>query len=226
MPSVPPGVPGRMDGCARRAAAAAASLKPVHAATRPRPTTGAMPMSRSAGLPVEELRAERDMLAYARECLAARRLRQRVASLADDPDTALFFGRLDYGEDAVETPSARFYVGRRHVVDAEGDPVVVDWRAGISRPFYRATPRRRHGVRVRRRFGYQGGTLTSIQDEPLTMLDEAESQAVAERVLVAEIERPRIGPMRDIVATIQPEQDDLIRAPLAETICIQGGPGT
>jgi DNA helicase IV len=207
-----------------------------------------MPMSRSAGLPVEELRAERDMLAYARECLAAMRrraeslrvvagdpyaeeaaawrLRQRVASLADDPDTALFFGRLDYGEDAVETPSARFYVGRRHVVDAEGDPVVVDWRAGISRPFYRATPRRRHGVRVRRRFGYQGGTLTSIQDEPLTMLDEAESQAVAERVLVAEIERPRIGPMRDIVATIQPEQDDLIRAPLAETICIQGGPGT
>jgi len=214
-------------------------------------------VSRAAGLPVEELRAEREMLAYARRCLAAMRrraeslrvvagdpyaeeaaawrLRQRVASLADDPDTALFFGRLDYGEDAVETPSAarmpeareaRFYVGRRHVVDAEGDPVVVDWRAGIARPFYRATPRQRHGVRVRRRFGYQGGTLTSIQDEPLTRLGEAESQAVAERVLVAEIERPRIGPMRDIVATIQPEQDDLIRAPLAETVCIQGGPGT
>ncbi|HEX6676228.1 MAG TPA: ATP-binding domain-containing protein [Actinomycetes bacterium] len=205
-------------------------------------------MSRAAGLPVEELRAEREVLAYARECLAAMRrraaslkvlagdpyaeeaaawrLRQRVASLADDPETALFFGRLDYDEDAAETPSARFYVGRRHVVDAEGDPVVVDWRAGISRPFYRATPRRRYGVRVRRRFGYQGGTLTSIQDEPLTRLDETESQAVAERALVAEIERPRIGPMRDIVATIQPEQDDLIRAPLAETVCIQGGPGT
>src|SRR6266498_1314090 len=174
MPSVPPGVPGRMDGCARRAAAAAAALTPGHAATRPRPTTGAMPMSRSAGLPVEELRAERDMLAYARECLAAMRrraeslrvvagdpyaeeaaawrLRQRVASLADDPDTALFFGRLDYGEDAVETPSAarmpeareaRFYVGRRHVVDAEGDPVVVDWRAGAparARPAAAAGP--------------------------------------------------------------------------------------
>src|ERR687888_1567121 len=101
-------------------------------------------MNQAAGLPVEELRAERAMLAYARECLAAMRrraeslkvlagdpyaeeaaawrLRQRVASLADDPDTALFFGRLDYDEGAVETPSAarlpeagqaRFYVGRR-----------------------------------------------------------------------------------------------------------------
>jgi DNA helicase IV len=79
---------------------------------------------------------------------------------------------------------------------------------------------------MRRRFGYRGGTLTSIQDELLDLLDEAEALAAADRVLVAEIERPRIGPMRDIVATIQPEQDDLIRAPLAETICIQGGPGT
>jgi DNA helicase IV len=205
-------------------------------------------VNQPAGLGVEELRAERDMLAYARRCLqamrrrteslpvlggdafaeeaAAWRLRQRIASLADDPDTALFFGRLDYDESSVETPNARFYVGRRHVVDDQGDPVVVDWRAGITRPFYRATPRRRYGVRLRRRFGYQGGTLTSIQDEPLTLLDEAESAAAAERVLVAEIERPRIGPMRDIVATIQPEQDDLIRAPLAETVCIQGGPGT
>ena len=60
----------------------------------------------------------------------------------------------------------------------------------------------------------------------LDLLDEDAAKAAADRVLVAEIERPRIGPMRDIVATIQPEQDNLIRAPLAETICIQGGPGT
>src|SRR4029453_12969346 len=63
-------------------------------------------------------------------------------------------------------------------------------------------------------------------DEVLELLDEAAAMAAADRVLVAEIERPRIGPMRDIVATIQPEQDDLIRARLAETIVIQGGPGT
>ncbi|MFL6252239.1 MAG: HelD family protein, partial [Actinomycetes bacterium] len=107
-----------------------------------------------------------------------------------------------------------------------GDPVVIDWRAGLAHPFYRASPARRYGVRVRRRFGYRGGTLTSIQDEVLELLDEAAAMAAADRVLVAEIERPRIGPMRDIVATIQPEQDDLIRAPLTETIVIQGGPGT
>jgi DNA helicase IV len=198
-------------------------------------------------LPDDELVAEREMLAYARRCLAAMRrrtrslravaadpyavesvewrLRQRVASLTDDGRTGLFFGRLDYDAGA-DPPEARFYVGRRHVSDAEGDPVVIDWRAGLAHPFYRASPARRYGVRVRRRFGYRGGTLTSIQDEVLDLLDEAEALAVADRVLVAEIERPRIGPMRDIVATIQPEQDDLIRAPLADTICIQGGPGT
>jgi hypothetical protein len=197
--------------------------------------------------PDPELLAEREVLAHARRCLAAMRrrarslhaaggdafadeslewlLRRRIASLADDGRTGLFFGRLDYDATG-DPPDASFYVGRRHVSDEEGDPVVIDWRAGLAHPFYRASPARPYGVRVRRRFGYQGGTLTSIQDEVLGLLDEAGARAAADRVLVAEIERPRIGPMRDIVATIQPEQDDLIRAPLADTICIQGGPGT
>ena len=188
-----------------------------------------------------ELRAERAMLEHARGCLAAMRrraasltassggdwvseevlawrLQRRVASLADDGQSALFFGRIDYDD------NSSFYLGRRHVVDDQGDPVVIDWRARLAHPFYRATPRRRFGVRLRRRFGYQGGTLTSLQDEQLDLgTDDPE---LVDRLLAAEIERPRIGPMRDIVATIQPEQDDLIRAPLEETIVVQGGPGT
>ncbi len=192
-----------------------------------------------------ELRAERDMLEHARRCLATMRRRaesltsssggdwvseevlhwriqQRIASLADDGSSGLFFGRIDYDSSA-ELPDARFYLGRRHVVDDLGDPVVIDWRARLAHPFYRATPRNRFGVRLRRRFGYQRGALTSFQDEPLYL---GEDDGTADRLLAAEIERPRIGPMRDIVATIQPEQDDLIRAPLDETIVAQGGPGT
>src|SRR6266702_8341364 len=138
---------------------------------------------------------------------AALRIQQRIASLADDGSSGLFFGRIDYDSSA-ELPDARFYLGRRHVVDDLGDPVVIDWRARLAHPFYRATPRNRFGVRLRRRFGYQRGALTSFQDEPLYL---GEDDGTADRLRAAEIERPGIGPMRDIVATIQPEQDDLIR---------------
>ena len=157
--------------------------------------------------------------AVSAEYLRAALWRRRRA-LEDDPDTPLFFGRLDYEE--TTRPAERFYVGRRHVADDTGDPMVVDWRAEISRPFYRASRSERYGVALRRRFGFQHGRLTSYEDEHL--LDGEEQRT--SRILEAEIERPRVGPMRDIVATIQPEQDELVRAGIASTVCVQGAPGT
>jgi DNA helicase IV len=153
--------------------------------------------------------------AYGAEALG-RTLSRRVAELADDPSTPLFFGRLDIDH----TP---YYVGRRHVTDDAGEPMVLDWRAPLSRSFYRASVRDPQGVATRRRFGFVKGALTSFEDEHL---DRGEELGTNSRILTAEIERPRVGPMRDIVATIQPEQDELVRADLESSICVQGAPGT
>ncbi|BCJ59071.1 HelD family protein [Micromonospora endophytica] len=159
---------------------------------------------------------------YAAEQLG-RHLARRVAELADDPRTPLFFGRLDFGDADAEHRGRRYHVGRRHVTDQQGEPLVLDWRAPVSRSFYRASARDPQGLAVRRRFGFRDGLLTSFEDEHL---DRGEELGTTSRILTAEIERPRVGPMRDIVATIQPEQDELVRADLADSICVQGAPGT
>jgi DNA helicase IV len=147
-----------------------------------------------------------------------RHMARRVKELADDPDTPLFFGRLDIDEE-----DAAYHIGRRHVTDDAGEPMVLDWRAPLSRSFYRASVRDPQGISTRRRFGFVKGELTSFEDEHL---DRGEELGTSSRILTAEIERPRVGPMRDIVATIQPEQDELVRADLADSICVQGAPGT
>jgi hypothetical protein len=147
-------------------------------------------------------------------------LHHRARSLLDDPTTPLFFGRTDVVDGEL---SGRWYVGRRHVHDAGGDPVVVDWRAEVSRPFYRATRTEPMGVTLRRRYGFERGRLTAYEDEHLTDAAEADR---ASGILAAEIERPRTGPMRDIVATIQPEQDLIVRADVHRTLVVQGAPGT
>ncbi|MEV4258267.1 AAA family ATPase, partial [Spirillospora sp. NPDC049652] len=203
----------------------------------------------------EVLTAERAHLAAAREALRRMRehaaslsadmaadwvsrkyleslLDQRVAALADHPDTPLFFGRMDRDHQQVrESPDdesgeadglATMYVGRRHVHDDGGDrrPLVLDWRAPVCRAFYQAGPADTMGWRTRRRFGFRGGELTAFEDEPL------DAPVHTSALLTAEIERPRTGPMRDIVATIQPEQDVIVRADLGRTVCVQGAPGT
>ncbi|MFE2615444.1 HelD family protein [Micromonospora chalcea] len=152
-----------------------------------------------------------------------RHMARRVKELADDPTTPLFFGRLDFGETDPDHAGREYHVGRRHITDELGEPLVLDWRAPVSRSFYRASARDPQGVAVRRRFGFSTGVLTSFEDEHL---DRGEELGTASRILTAEIERPRVGPMRDIVATIQPEQDELVRADLADSICVQGAPGT
>ncbi|HEY8302309.1 MAG TPA: AAA family ATPase [Jatrophihabitans sp.] len=187
------------------------------------------------------LTAEEDHLELARRCLTAMqqsaeriadygvdelasqslgRIRaKRLQALAADPDAPPFFGRTDRDQPDHES----FHIGRRHVRNDRGDPVVIDWRAPIARAFYRATPADRMGVTLRRRFGFHAGRLSSFEDEHL---DRGESLGLASDLLREEIERPRVGPMRDIVATIQPDQDDLVRADLDSSLCIQGAPGT
>jgi DNA helicase IV len=157
-------------------------------------------------------------------------LHRRAEALIDLPDTPLFFGLLDYAvwpDDAGEAgPGAEFHIGRRHVHDPDGRPAVIDWRAPVSRPFYRASPAEPMGVALRRRFGFSGGELTAYEDEDFTAPDRPESVPSTSRILIEEIERPRSGPMRDIVATIQPDQDDIVRAEADQTVCVQGAPGT
>ncbi|MGW4024159.1 HelD family protein [Streptomyces sp. NPDC005009] len=158
----------------------------------------------------------------------AHQIDERIKALADLSDTPLFFGRLDYlhspgAEQAEGAEGERFYIGRRHVHDADGDPMVIDWRAPVSQPFYRASKKDPLDIALRRRFGYTGGDLTAYEDEHLS--DPAEA-ATTSKLLQQEIERPRVGPMRDIVATIQPEQDEIVRAGLSGSVCVQGGPGT
>ncbi|WP_318212571.1 ATP-binding domain-containing protein [Streptomyces sp. SJL17-1] len=150
-----------------------------------------------------------------------RQIEDRIKALADLSHTPLFFGRLDYLHTTQE--GQRFYIGRRHVHDADGDPMVIDWRAPVSQPYYQASKKDPQDVGLRRRFGYTGGELTAYEDEHLS--DPAELEQTS-RLLQAEIERPRVGPMRDIVATIQPEQDGIVRSELSGTVCVQGGPGT
>jgi hypothetical protein len=169
-------------------------------------------------------------------------LYHRAEALKDLPDTPLFFGRLDYADpktkpetgysetgisdDGVDGQS--FHIGRRHVHDPDGTPTVIDWRAPVSRPFYRASAADPMNLELRRRFGFSGGELTAYEDELFTPGRSAEKSAdhKPSQILIDEIERPRSGPMRDIVATIQPDQDDIVRADAGQTVCVQGAPGT
>ncbi|MEU6000216.1 AAA family ATPase [Streptomyces sp. NPDC047197] len=161
--------------------------------------------------------------------------RSHAKAMRELPEAPLFFGRLDFADDGVEAGDHRgqsYHIGRLRITEQpSAPPLVVDWRAPVSRAFYQAGARDSQGVAVRRRFGWAPGSkgasadLTGLEDEPLAG-EAAVAPAGGSRILAGEIERPRVGPMRDIAATIQPEQDDLVRGELAASVCVQGAPGT
>ncbi|MFF4060928.1 HelD family protein [Streptomyces sp. NPDC001668] len=155
------------------------------------------------------------------------RLRSQAKEMRELPEGPLFFGRLDF--DHGEHAGQGYHLGRLRITEhPAAPPLVVDWRAPVSRAFYQASARDPQGVAVRRRFGWAPGSegasadLTGLEDE---YLKDGETPQVSD-IVTQEIERPRVGPMRDIAATIQPEQDDLVRGDLALSVCVQGAPGT
>jgi DNA helicase IV len=172
--------------------------------------------------------ADRDELLAATEAdveAVRHQLRLRVRSLQVDAAT-LSFGRIDEEHATDPEHGPTWYVGRRHVEDPDGDPVVVDWRAPVAVPFYRATGADPLGLARRRRFTFVADELADIYEEDFTDPDSLAGATGVPDPLLAELRRERTGQMRDIVATIQAEQDEVIRAPLGECLIVQGGPGT
>ena len=137
----------------------------------------------------------------------------------------LAFGRLD--TDSGETR----YVGRIGILDEQNEyePLLMDWRAPAARPFYTATAASPEGMRRRRHLRTRLRSITAIDDEPLH-LDEAgeagRSGLTSEAALLAAVSEARTGRMGDIVATIQSEQDRIIRSKPSGVLVVQGGPGT
>ncbi len=146
---------------------------------------------------------------------------RRVAVLSDSP-RPLLFGRID------EEGDRSWHIGRRHVENREGDPVVVDWRAPVSVPFYRARPGDSFGLKRRRQVMVDRQKVVAVADDLFGDIDAGLSgtRLRGGDALLAELERARTGEMLDIVATIQAEQDEIIRAPLDQLLAVQGGPGT
>jgi len=159
-------------------------------------------------------------------------------------DQPLFFGRIDYAADG-SAVGDDYHVGRLAVSDDELNPLVIDWRAPVAEAFYRATGVEPLGLARRRHVAIRGHQVTGVEDEyfadangDLLLPDDEARAATAEGLvdgglalggpgaLLAALGRARTGHMGDIVATIQGEQDRIIRSPLPGVLLVQGGPGT
>ena len=161
-----------------------------------------------------------EMDAYATEAHLRRRLRELVVDVP-----GLAFGRIDADDLTRDEEGHR--IGRRHVETAAGDTLVVDWRAPVATPFYRATAADPQGLRLRRRFATDGARIEALFDEDFDDPDSIDAaHGGVPDPLLAELERARSGEIRDIVATIAAEQDLVIRSPIERCLVVQGGPGT
>ena len=152
-------------------------------------------------------------------------------------DAALVFGRIDRtAEDGHEIEA--FHIGRLAVADANREPVVVDWRAPVAEPFYRATGREPMGLLRRRHFVVESARLLALEDELFGeghlgighdegLGGEDPRQGLrGYSTLLTALGKSRTGQLGDIVATIQSEQDEIIRSPQGGVLVVQGGPGT
>jgi DNA helicase IV len=139
----------------------------------------------------------------------------------DAVEERLCFGRLDMAD------GTRHHVGRIGLSDAAGRRILLDWRAPLVEPFYRATAARPDGVVRRRHIATQRRTVTGLDDEVLDLDAAGDTETVTgDGALMLALTAVRTGRMRDIVATIQAEQDQVIRAALPGVMIVQGGPGT
>ncbi len=157
---------------------------------------------------------------------------------------SLVFGRIDAAIDnahqngaepsgptasGVDAGTEAFHIGRLAISDASQDPLVVDWRAPVAEPFYRATGAHTMGLRRRRHFLTEGRAVVDLEDELFDFDGSNDGTSLGlsgSQVLLAALSRGRSGRMRDIVATVQREQDEVIRGPLGGVLVVQGGPGT
>ncbi|MBB1483616.1 AAA family ATPase [Tessaracoccus sp. MC1865] len=154
---------------------------------------------------------ERDAFAYQ----AAKRL-----AILDAEHEGLVFGRIDLTTDEVR------YIGRIGVRDEDYEPLVIDWRAPAAEPFYRATPAEPMKVIRRRVLRCRDDKVVGLEDDLLDSSAATDLPILGEGALMAALSRARGRTMRDIVATIQAEQDEAIRAPYQGVTIIAGGPGT
>ncbi len=162
--------------------------------------------------------AQNDQAAAERESFA--QLFQDRSAELNAAERNLCFGRLDLDD------GERFYVGRLGLRNEEREQLLVDWRAPAAQAFYRATAVERYGVTRRRHLQTVGRRVVRLDDDVLDLESVDPAQLTGEAALLASLGRRRTGRMGDIVATIQGDQDRIIRDDLRGILVVEGGPGT